>query len=167
MTFPMNAAPGQPPPPPTGEWLAEWLDVDAVARMTRDVNRLIFLPVILITLSALSWLPQLDDWPLHPIVVVLFGLSLPLCVIGAILLRRVARRVQKNALRRLERYRTSISPDDDASKTMISRLITEIEDVNSGVFVPWFQDPVFQSILLPAFGFISVELAAVIEKVAV
>lgn len=84
-----------------GEIVDSWLDVQAVARMTGVVNRMIYLPIIVVLVSALAWHRGIDAWPLSPLVYTLYGMSLLMCVVVGWAMRRCAERVRRQEIEHL------------------------------------------------------------------
>lgn len=90
-----------------------WLDVRSIARVTTLVNRLIYFPVAIILLSALAWHARIDDWSFSLLFVVLYGLSLSVCVLAAFSLRRSAERARNGEVLRLERELAVLDRQDE------------------------------------------------------
>ncbi len=101
--------------------VSPWLDIRSVANLTRDVNGLVYFPMILILLSAAAWHPSIDAWTINWLMIVIYGVSLPLCVVAAYLLRRTARRLPEYEIERLETRLTVLNQHDE-------RILTDLRE---------------------------------------
>jgi hypothetical protein len=95
-----------------------WLDVQSVAQLTRSVNAMIYYPVILVLLSAAAWYRGIDAWTFSPVLAVIYGLSLVVCVVSAYVLRRSAERMREAKIEAIERDRARL--DDEIRDAVLA-----------------------------------------------
>jgi len=80
-----------------------WLDIQSIARISAVANSLMYYPMILIVLSAVAWHRRVDAWSFGALFVVLYGLSLSVCILAAYSLRRSAEHARRREVDRLNR----------------------------------------------------------------
>ncbi|MEM1330957.1 MAG: hypothetical protein AAGG07_10380 [Planctomycetota bacterium] len=100
------------------ELVGSWLDVESIAKMTRDVSGLIYYPAILLVLTVAAWYPGIDAWDPGPLMILIYAAGLPVCAIAAFTLRSSAARARRNAVNRL---RSDIAALSAADETVMSR----------------------------------------------
>jgi hypothetical protein len=134
--------------------LADYLDIQFIARRTEVVAKLIYYPFVVLALLILSRLAVFDnwDWPLGLILVM--SLSSLYAVWAAFTLRSAAERARKQVIRRLrDRYLTCIAGGKEPHRAnVLKELIEEIAAVRTGAFAPVSQHPVLGALLLPSGG---------------
>jgi hypothetical protein len=134
--------------------LADYLDIQFIARRTAVVSKLIYYPFVVLALLILSRLPVFDnwDWPLG--LLLLMSVSSLYAIWAAFTLRSAAERARKQVLGRLrDRYLTCVSGGKDPQRgTALKELIEEVASVRTGAFAPISQHPVLGALLLPSGG---------------
>jgi hypothetical protein len=129
----------------------EYLDVVLIARRTRAVTKLIYYPLITISLIVICRLPEFDnfDWPITLILILCFnGVLACGCVL---ILRGLAETVRREALKQLrEHLMRSHSKGNEPRCAAIEGVIQEIQELDEGIFAPITRQPVVGAVLLPS-----------------
>lgn len=113
------------------ETISPWLDMQSIAEVTRGVNSLVYYPIVLIVLSATAWYRGIDDWSFSTIIAVLYGLSLPACVVSAYFLRREAEFARQREIEIIEQHSRGLRPrvpgtlSDEAEVTITTEVIDD------------------------------------------
>ena len=130
--------------------------VRVVADRTSVVGRSIMYPFVAILLLALSRLQLTDKWSFPWSLALLMLLNVGLAVIGAIVLRMMARAARHKMLLRLkdgliEAIALPRSQPSQQTKAW-EKTIDEIQLEKRGAFSPWAEDPLFRAIAIPFGG---------------
>ncbi len=145
--------------------LHEWLALDLVARRTRTVGKLIYLPFIVLALMIVSRNTYFDrwDWPLSLVVVI--GIISIHAWASTISLRQAAEKVRRKELGRLkEKLLIAIRGPDKRHAEQIQETIKEIESLREGAFAPITQQPFFHAIFLVLGGAGSLPLTEFVPR---
>ncbi len=148
-------------PPLSEEQLFPYQNVLLIAKRTEVVARLIWYPIIVITLMFVARLSIFDNWTWPPMLVLMFGLNGSWAIGSAVLLRRAAERLRTVALESLQRFRSE-SYVDETKRRILTELIEEIRDLKKGAFAPLSEQPFVRAILVPSG---SVGLLAIFQRV--
>jgi len=144
----------QPDSSPRGQlpgFTREYLDILLIAERTRAVTRLIYYPLIIISLLILCRLPIFDafDWP--PVLVASSAFYVGVSCGCVFILRRVAEHARKAALSRLEgQLRTARAEGPKLRRKAIAEMVEEVEKIDVGIFAPITRQPVIGALLLPS-----------------
>src|SRR4029077_15592578 len=129
----------------------EYSDVLLIASRTRAVTKLIYYPLITISLIVICRLSEFDnfDWPITLILILCFnGLLACGCVL---ILRSLAETVRHEALKQLRGHlRRSRSKGNESRCAAIEGVIHEIRELDEGIFAPITRQPVVGAVILPA-----------------
>lgn len=156
------------------ELVPSLLDVEFIAERTREVNRLIYWPVVMILLALLAVHTRFDGWSLGWPILVLFGLPLLIAVYAALMLRRAAENLRAIELVRLQRQALlPVAPPPPhvprppkARHEQAEMLRKTISETRKGAFAPWSEDPLFRAVGVPLIGFASVQLIEWVNSLA-
>jgi hypothetical protein len=138
--------------------LSELLDIKLIAARTAVTGPLIYWPFLLIALTIVSRLSYFDDWDFPVALIVVFALNAGGAIFAAVTLRQSAEYARKRALEILRKLLSeatishqSMVPDprDRAVVAAAKSAIEEVENMNTGAFGSFAQNPVVQAILLP------------------
>lgn len=133
------------------DFMGEYLDVLLIARRTRAVTKLIYYPLIALSLLVICRLPEFDDfdWPITLILILSFNAVLSCsCVL---ILRGLAETVRHESLKHLrEQLMQSCSKNDKPRCEAIEGVIHEIQELDEGIFAPITRQPVIGALLLPS-----------------
>jgi len=125
------------------------LDVELVGAATAPVGNLVWHPILVLIVIAVSRLPLFDAWNLPVPLLVVMGLALTYAVTSAWRLRRAAEAVRSNAIRKLteELRRLRDQPDTDSQIKRVEEMLREVRATEEGAFRPFSRQPVVQAIL--------------------
>ena len=125
------------------------LDVELVGAATAPVGNLVWHPILILIVIAVSRLPLFDAWNLPVPLLVVMGLALTYAVTSAWRLRRAAEAVRSNAIRKLteELRRLRDQPDTDGQIKRVEEMLREVRATEEGAFRPFSRQPVVQAIL--------------------
>jgi hypothetical protein len=138
--------------------LSELLDIKLIAARTAVTGPLIYWPFLLIALTIVSRLSYFDDWDFPVTLIVVFALNAGGAVFAAMTLRQSAEYARKRALETLRSIlhgatvsEQGMAPDprDRAVVATAKSAIEEVENLSTGAFGSFAQNPVVQALLLP------------------
>jgi len=138
-------------PPLTEEELSAYQEIFFVAQRTREVARLIWYPLIVLTLIVVARSSFFDNWTWPTSLIVIFAITAAWAVGSAILLRRAAEQLRWRALSDLRRFRL-LGQHSDIKRQTFDELIAEIGNIKTGAFAPLTEQPFVQAILYPGCG---------------
>jgi hypothetical protein len=146
--------------------LAEYMDMQMLARRTAVVGKMIYYPFVILLLLILSRVSWFDNWNWPAGLLVVLGLTCTYAIFSAHTLRAAAEGARAKALRRLRDDLVSCigaganqKPRADALK----EIIEEIETLSEGAFAPISKQPLIGALLLPSGG---LGMLAVLEYVS-
>jgi len=148
--------PGQPPSPARAPHVYDdWLDCQLIAAATVPVQNMIFYPFAIIALLILARSSLFDRWTLPPLLLLVFGVSLLLVVIAAVMLRNTAEGVRSEALRWLNTHLVDArGRSDGALAAQLEYMVRQVHELRVGAFAPVSQQPLFRA-AITVFGSIS------------
>ena len=138
-------------PPLSEEELSAYNEIFFVAQRTEVVARLIWYPLIVLTLIVVARSSIFANWSWPLGLVVIFGLNATWALGSAILLRRAAEQLRAAALSNLQLLRV-ISHADEEKRKMFDELIAEIRALKKGAFAPLTEQHFIRAILVPSGG---------------
>jgi hypothetical protein len=145
----------------------EKLKLDLIIVRSKIVDKLIFLPFIILTLMILSKSNYFDRWYTPPQLAFVILLGAFITVSSAIRLRKAARHARKNTLKILkdtykqQKYKevnTKLLTEDDTGVTSLNMserikdLIIDIENITTGPFSPITKHPIISAVAMPFGG---------------
>lgn len=138
-------------PPLSEEEISRYHDIIFVAQRTEVVARLIWYPLIVLTLMVLARSSLFDNWTWPPMLLVIFALNVIWAIGSAIVLRRAAEQLRETAVDNLERLRLA-NYKDRYKRKMFNEIIAEIRSLKKGAFAPLSEQPFIRAIIVPSGG---------------
>jgi hypothetical protein len=133
-------------------YLDDWISMHCIARRTRVVAQLIYLPFIVISLMILARGSTFDNWSMPMGLLVVFAGSVLIVVFCAILLRWSAEISRRKAVWRLTNELVQLKGNGEEGRRLadqIQVMINQIGAFKSGAFAPYSQQPFLRALLLP------------------
>ncbi len=134
-----------------------WLKIKLIADRTEAVNKLINYPIWVILFIFVSYSTYFDNWFVPLSLYLLFGISLSIPILCGFLLRKEAIAAKVVALDALNKELISQTGaayleynTTDLQQSVIDQLnllISEVNGIRKGAFVPFFQQPFVQSMV--------------------
>jgi hypothetical protein len=131
------------------EYLDEWVDMEAIVKISETAGQFIYYPFIVILILGASRLRYFDKWnmPLGLLIVILLGLAYS--VYCAVSLRHAARKAREAVLHRLWKRELGLKHlNDRVLSEQIKTLYDAIKSMRKGAFVPFFEQPVVRAVAL-------------------
>jgi hypothetical protein len=145
------------------EYLDEWIDLQLIAELTERVGRMIYYPTILVLLLVMARNSWWDSWPWPMIVVAIFGCNFGLALTSLVILQRAAKSAKSSAeqslaekVRQLKARNEPSAAANDAARE--EELLEEVQSLNRGAFVPFWENPVVGAIFLSSGGTTALQL---------
>jgi hypothetical protein len=138
-------------PPLTEEELSAYNEIFFVAQRTEVVARLIWYPLIVLTLMLVARSPFFANWTWPFSLVLISGLNATWAIGSAILLRRAAEQLREAAISNLQLSRV-MSHAVEEKREMFDELIAEIRGLKKGAFAPLTQQHFIHAILFNSGG---------------
>jgi hypothetical protein len=138
-------------PPLTEEELSDYNEIFFVAQRTEVVARLIWYPLIVLTLMIVARFSYFDNWSWPPILLVVFSLNAAWALGSAIYLHRAAEQLRAAALDKLSLLRLGAFTNE-VKRKMVEELVVEIRDLKKGAFAPLSEQPFVRAVLVPSGG---------------
>jgi hypothetical protein len=144
-------------------YLDEWIDLQLIADLTAQVGRLVYYPFIVFFLLLLARNEWWDRWPWPWPLITIFILNLTLAAASVIILQNAARKAKNEAIVTLEakvkRLQAAMAESQVQNNVnQAKELLEEIRTLRRGAFVPFWENPVFRSILLPSGGAVVLQI---------
>ena len=136
-------------PPLREEELSAYNEIFFVAQRTQVVARLIWYPLIVLTLMIVARSSFFDKWSWSPGLLAIYGINVCWALGSAILLRRAAEQLRDATLSNLQISRVRGRAIEDKRATF-DELIAEIRDLKKGAFAPLTEQPFVRAILVPS-----------------
>ena len=158
----------------------EKLKLDIIVKRSKIVDKLIFLPFIILTLMILSRSNYFDRWDMPPQLAFIILLGACVALSSAIRLRRSARKARFYALKNLNKiYKNMIytetkpKSDKDIHGTdyslklpeRLKLIISDIENISTGPFAPITKHPIISAVALPFGGVGSLYIIEYLSKI--
>jgi hypothetical protein len=136
-------------PAAEAQYYDHWLDVRLIAVASVETGRLVYYPFVVFFLLLVARSSLFDTWVLQWPDILNFTLIIVLMLCAGLRLRRVAERVRGNALRRLQDQRLVVEGQKGKAALLaqIDTMIEQIRDTQTGVFLPFAQQPLVRAIL--------------------
>ncbi len=138
-------------PPLSEEELSAYHEIFFIAQRTEVVARLIWYPLIVLTLMMVARFSFFDNWSWPPSLLVVFVLNAAWALGSAVYLRRAAEQLRAAALDNLALLRLGAFTDEVKRKTF-EELIEEIRRLKKGAFAPSSEQPFIRAVLFPSGG---------------
>jgi hypothetical protein len=138
-------------PPLTEEELSAYNEIFFVAQRTEVVARLVWYPLIILTLMLVARSPFFANWTWPFSLILISGLNATWALGSAILLRRAAEQLREAAISNLQLSRV-MSHTIAEKREMFDELIAEIRALKKGAFAPLTQQPFIHAVLFNSGG---------------
>jgi hypothetical protein len=138
-------------PPLSEEELSAYHEIFFIAQRTEVVARLIWYPLIVLTIMIVARFSLFDNWSWPPSLLVVFALTAAWALGSAVYLRRAAEQLRGAALDNLALLRLGAFTDEVRRKTF-EELIDEIRRLKKGAFAPLSEQPFIRAVLFPSGG---------------
>jgi hypothetical protein len=145
-------------PPLTEEELSAYHEIFFVAERTQIVARLIWYPLVALSLLFVARSSFFDNWAWPVSLMVIVALDAAWPIGSAILLRRAAEQLRDAALSNLQLLRIR-GHADPAKREIFDELIAEIRGLKKGAFAPLSEQPFVRAIIVPSGGLGLIALA--------
>lgn len=145
-------------PPLTEEELSAYHEIFFVAERTQIVARLIWYPIVALSLMFVARSSFFDNWTWPVSLMVVLALNAAWPIGSAFLLRRAAEQLREAALSNLQLLRIR-GHADPAKREMFDELIEEIRGLKKGAFAPLTEQPFVRAIIVPSGGLGLIALA--------
>jgi hypothetical protein len=124
--------------------------IDLIGRRTETVNRLIRYPFIALLIMVAARNDYFDIWNYPLILLLAWALNVVLALSGALLLYRSADRAKREVLVGLSKQMIQaigLGKDHEIRAKQVQYIIDQVEAIQKGAFVPFYQQPVVESSL--------------------
>jgi hypothetical protein len=138
-------------PPLTEDELSAYNEIFFVADRTHVVARLIWYPLIVLTLMIVARSSLFDNWSWSPGLLAIYGINACWALGSAILLRRAAEQLRDATLSNLQLSRIR-GRASEAKRATFDELIAEIRGLKKGAFAPLTDQPFIRAVLFPGAG---------------
>jgi len=145
-------------PPLTEEELSAYHEIFFVAERTQTVARLIWYPLVALSVLFIARSSFFDNWTWPVSLMVIFALNAAWPIGSAVLLRRAAEQLRDAALSDLQLWRIRGRTDPE-KREMFDELIAEIRGLKKGAFAPLTEQPFLRAIIVPSGGLGLIALA--------
>jgi hypothetical protein len=147
----------------TEEELSRYRDIFFVAKRTEAVARLIWYPLIVLTLMFVARASFFDNWTWPLSLILIFTLNAMWAIGSAAFLRRAAEQLREAAISKLQLLRVSSfsKPEAEKRRQTFDELIAEIRGLKKGAFAPLTEQPFIRAIIYPSGG---LGLLAVVQR---
>jgi hypothetical protein len=120
------------------------------ADLSRNVDRMIYLPCVAVVLLALTRHPVFDNWDWSAGLLIVFAGCFLVIFYAALMLRVAAREGKRRIVadaQRLAQRAARRRPADSPATKRVERAIKSIEDQKQGAFSGLLDDPVLRAVL--------------------
>jgi len=126
------------------ELIAEWINLDFVARRTKCLSNLIYYPFVVIALLIVSRSTVFANYAPSPPILITLGISLTIAVGCAVWLRWAAEAARDTAKWKLMAGIVRAKGLEDGGRTagQLEALLSRVDGLHEGVFSPFSQQPV-------------------------
>jgi hypothetical protein len=130
--------------------LADWLDMQYLARRTKCINTLIYLPFMALALLIISRSHIFDDFYNPWTLPVAQTISLIVVIASVYAYRSAAEAARTVACEHLnKRIVAATGAGDQARASQLQMLLDEVKNLSEGAFAPWASQPIVKAVLLP------------------
>lgn len=145
------------------EYLDEWIDLQLIAELTEQVGRLIYFPSCLLLLMILARNSWWDHWAWPVSLIVVFACNFILALASVVILQTAARAAKRRAeaslaakIKKLQAQAAPSAAQNNA--TQAEKLLDEIQHLDRGAFVPFWDNPVVGALFLSSGGTTALQL---------
>jgi hypothetical protein len=139
------------------EYLDEWIDLQLIADLTEKVGSLVYYPTGLLLLLVLARNSWWDCWSWPISLIVVFALNFILALASVVILQRAAkdskRKAELSLSAKVKKLQAQVAPSPAQNNAnQAARLLEEIQQLDRGAFVPFWENPVVGAIFLSSGG---------------
>ncbi len=138
-------------PPLSEEELSDYNEIFFVAQRTEVVARLIWYPLIVLTLMIVARFSFFDNWSWPPSLLIVFSINAAWALGSAVYLHRAAEQLRAAAVGNLALLRLGAFTNE-VKRTMVEELMVEIRGLKKGAFAPLSEQPFVRAVLFPSGG---------------
>ena len=136
--------------------LDPWVDLQLIARLSQPVARLVIWPFAVLAVIVVARSRLFDNWSLTPPIAGVVSFYVAVLIGLALWVKQAAEHARSQALRTMKADRRWLAGTDDAELAKLGepldRLIAEVEDMRSGAFAPFLEQPLLKALLVPLGG---------------
>jgi len=145
------------------DYLDEWIDLQLIAELTERVGRLIYYPTILMLLLMLARNSWWDAWKWPLQLLIIYGFNFTIALASIVILQRAAKDAKRTAeqtlAEKVRKLRARIAPSPAANNAARGEeILKEVQGLNRGAFVPFWENPVVGAIFLSSGGTTALQL---------
>jgi hypothetical protein len=130
--------------------LADWIDIQFLAKRTRSITQLIYFPFLLLTVLIVSRSPLLDNFSMPSTVVIALAITVSVVIAAAFAYRSSAERARRVACGHLtRRIIATKAADGCGTADQLEKLLVQMQDLREGAFAPLTSQPMVKAVLLP------------------
>lgn len=132
------------------EHLDDWIDLQFIAKRTRCVGALIYLPFIALSMMLAAGSAFFDDWYSPPSMVVLAVISFGIVLACAMALRSAAESARRQVLGRIgEAVLRARGADNGKLAGQLEAMRDQVQRLAVGAFAPYTRQPLLKAVLMP------------------
>jgi len=129
--------------------LADWIDINYLARRTSCITQLIYFPFMALALLILSRNELFDNFSVPLALPIAQAICLAVIITSVVVYRSTAEAARKIARDRLVERVTAAKRVKDPTADQLEILLNEVENLRNGAFAPLTSQPVVKALLLP------------------
>jgi hypothetical protein len=130
--------------------LNDWIDIQYIAKRTKVITKLSYLPFIMGAFLAIPRNTIFTDFALSPALIIIWFILGGVVVGSAISLRVAAEAARRGAIDNLSEHLVAAQGRQRAGTiAQLENLLGQIENLQDGAFAPWSGQPVVRAFLLP------------------
>ena len=139
------------------EYLDEWIDLQLIAELTEQVGRLVYFPSFLLLLLILARNSWWDCWSWPISLIAVFACNFMLALASVVILQTAAREAKRKGeaslAAKIKKLQAQAAPSVAQNNAVqAERLLDEIQHLNRGAFVPFWDNPVVGALFLSSGG---------------
>ncbi len=138
-------------PPLSEKELSDYNEIFFVAQRTEVVARLIWYPLIVLTLMIMARFSFFDNWSWPPSLLIVFSINAAWALGSAVYLHRAAEQLRAAAVGNLALLRLGAFTNE-VKRKMVEELMVEIRGLRKGAFAPLSEQPFVRAVLFPSGG---------------
>jgi hypothetical protein len=129
--------------------LADWIDINYLARRTSCITQLIYFPFMALALLILSRNELFDNFSMPWTLPIAQAICLGVIITSVAVYRSTAEAARKIARDRLVERITATKRVKDTTANQLETLLNEVENLKDGAFAPLTSQPMVKALLLP------------------
>jgi hypothetical protein len=134
-------------------YLADWIDMQYLARRTRCITRLIYFPFLALALLIASRSQLFDAFSTPWTLVIAQAISLAVVIGSVLALRSAAEDARTVACEHLTSKIIAAKRRDEKTASQLEMMLNQIENLKEGAFAPLSSQPFVKALLLPLLSY--------------